>query len=78
MNSKIIPINDSMISGYDDKGVKLIRTTNGSEYIGDNTHAELTNDMKRIIRLLKQEVVKEEVAEVEEIKPKQTRRKRGN
>ena len=49
-----------MRSGYDADGKPMIRTANGAELIGDNTHAEVTDDMKRINRIFKQEEESEE------------------
>ena len=76
--NKIIPINDSMTSGYDSFGRKLIRTKNGSQYRDDNTHAEVTHDMKNIVRIFKEEPKVEEVVREDEpvVKVKQTRKRK--
>lgn len=78
MKNKIIPINDSMARTYDQYGKKIVVTANGPMYKDEYTHAEVTSDMKTIVRLLNKEpeVTVEELKE--EVKPaiKRTRKKK--
>ena len=78
MKNKIIPINDSMARTYDQYGKKIVITQNGPMYKHEYTHAEVTSDMKTIVRLVNEEpkVVVEKLKE--EVKPviKRTRKKK--
>jgi len=75
MKNKIIPINDSMVGSYDQYGKKIVLTANGPMYKDDFTHAEVTPDMKKIIRIFTPETKVEEGVEVE-VKPKINRKKK--